>query len=115
MNTMTTRMEAALELADKCWEKAYGAEPQFVERYLELAEQLLATKPLVTGDEFREYCSKNGLFRPKTLHPNVWVSGVRALKLLGWTTPVRKVEPVKSHNHMPSVTQWRSEIFYGNK
>ena len=27
----TARMEHAMELADKCWEKAYKASPQFVE------------------------------------------------------------------------------------
>ena len=111
----STRMEAALILADKCWEKANRSNPEFVERYLELAEELLATKPLVTGDEFRAHCQTNKLRRPVGLHPNVWVSGVRALKSLGWITPVQKVEPVKAHNHMPSVMQWRSEIFYGNK
>lgn len=112
---MSTRMEMALNLADKCWEKANKTNPAFVERYLELAEELLSAKPLVTGDEFREYCANKLLFRPKELHPNVWVSGVRVLHSLGWTTPLQKVEPVKAHNHMPSVRQWRSEIFYGNK
>ena len=111
----TERMEEALALADKCWKKANAVAPEFVETYLELAEELLTLKPLVTGDEFREYCSKKGLRRPPTLHPNVWVSGVRALnKGFGWTEPVTKVEPVKSHNHMPSVTLWRSKL-YGNR
>ena len=109
---MTPRMEAALSLADKCWQKANTTNPEFVERYLELAEELLAQKPLVTGDEFREYCRDNRLFRPAGMHSNVWVSGVRALKNMGWISPVRKVEPVKAHNHMPSVTLWRSSIFY---
>ena len=112
--TMSIRMELALELADKCWSKANNTNPEFVERYLELAEELLSSKPLVTGDEFREYCARSGLRRPKGLHPNVWVSGVRALKSLGWIHPVKKVEPVKAHNHMPSVTQWRSSFFYAD-
>lgn len=108
------RMENALALADKCWEKAYKVAPEFVERYLELAEELLMKRQIVTGDEFREYCYRNGLHRPATLHPNVWVSGVRALgKSFGWIAPMCKVEPVKAHNHMPSVTMWRSMI-YGN-
>jgi hypothetical protein len=111
----TERMEKALALADKCWEKAYAVAPEFVETYLELAEELLTFKPLVTGDEFREYCSKKGLRRPPTLHPNVWVSGVRVLnKGFGWTEPVTKVEPVKAHNHMPSVTLWRSKLYGTN-
>lgn len=110
----TARMEHAMELADKCWEKAYKASPQFVERYLELAEQLLTSKPIITGDEFREYCRNNGLHRPAELHPNVWVSGVRTLKLIGWVARVGKVEPIKSHNHMPSVTLWKSTIYGGN-
>ena len=110
--TTSERMDNALALADKCWEKAYATAPEFVERYLELAEELLTKKQLVTGDEFREYCYKNGLHRPPALHPNVWVSGVRSLhKGFGWIAPVAKVEPVKAHNHMPSVTLWRSMIY----
>lgn len=108
----TQRMENALALADRCWEKAYNVAPEFVEAYLEHAEALLTSKSLVTGDEFREYCSKRGLRRPPTLHPNVWVSGVRMLnKGVGWIEPVMKVEPVKAHNHMPSVTLWRSKLY----
>lgn len=108
---MTPRMEAALELANKCWHKANSVHPEFVERYLGLAEQLLMRKPFVTGDEFRDHCRNNGLYLPLGLHSNVWVSGVLALRSMGWITPVRKVEPVKAHNHMPSVTLWRSEFF----
>lgn len=109
---MTPRMDNALSLADKCWGKAYVAAPDFVERYFELAEQLLTTKQVVTGDEFREYCRNNRLFLPANLHPNTWVSGVRALhKGLGWIAPTGKVEPVKMHNHMPTVTLWRSMIY----
>lgn len=109
---MLTRMERALVMADKCWEKANNTAPEFVERYLELAEELLATKPAVRGDEFRSYCMRHKLKRDHRLHPNVWVSGVRALHSLGWISPIRKVEPVELHNHMPSVTLWRSEVFY---
>lgn len=108
---MSARMENAIALAEHCWEKAYRAEPEFVERYLELSHDLLQTKPELTGDEFREHCAKNLLFRPKTLHHNVWVSGVRALESIGWITKVKKVEPVKMHNHMPTVTLWRSNVF----
>lgn len=106
------RMTEALALADKCWKKAYTAEPEFVEDYLACAESLLVAKPTVTGDEFREACRLRGIRRPAGLHPNVWVSGVRALsKGFGWIEPVGYVEPVKSHNHMPTVTLWRSRIF----
>jgi hypothetical protein len=108
---MSERMENAMELAEKCWEKAYKTAPDFVERYLELAEQLLVSKPEVLGDEFREYCSNNKLHRPATLHPNVWVSGVRALKSLGWVAHDGYETPTKSHNHMPSVTKWKSLIY----
>jgi hypothetical protein len=104
-------MEHALDLADKCWGKAMAVEPEFVERYLELAEELLTNKPVVLGDEFREYCRKNLVFRPANLHPNVWVSGVRALEQIGWILKMGKVEPTQSHNHMPSVTMWKSTIF----
>ena len=106
------RMERALILADKCWEKANNTAPEFVERYLELCEELLTTKPFVQGDEFREYCKLHKLYRDSKLHPNVWVSGVRALKALGWIQPIAKVLPTQAHNHMPSVTLWRSAVFY---
>ena len=110
----TARMEHALELADKCWEKANKVAPKFVERYLELAEELLASKPVVLGDEFREYCRNNGLHRPPELHPNVWVSGVRALKIIGWIQHKGYTLPTKSHNHMPSVSLWGSTIYGAN-
>ena len=110
---MDTRMESALALADKCWSKANRTSPEFVERYLELAEELLLSKPVVLGDEFREYCGKKLLFRPKELHPNVWVSGVRTLSTLGWIAHNGYTTPTKSHNHMPSVSVWKSMI-YGN-
>ena len=110
---MSERINNALARADKCWSKANKTNPEFVERYLELAEQLLTSKPLVLGDEFREYCANNKLFRPKELHPNVWVSGVRTLKTLGWVAHNGYTTPTKSHNHMPSVSVWRSMI-YGN-
>ena len=51
------------------------------------------------------------LFLPNKLHHNTWVSGVRALQEIGWIEPITKVEPVQSHNHMDSVTLWRSKIF----
>lgn len=108
---MSTRMENALALADKCWKKANKTNPEFVERYLELAEQLLASKPVVLGDEFRSYCNKNFLFRPSNLHPNVWVSGVKALRSIGWVAHNGYTTPTQSHNHMPSVSTWRSTIF----
>lgn len=107
----SARLEAAYVLARKCWEKAESKSPEFVERYLELAEQLLESKRVVTGDLFKSYCADNGLFLPGNLHPNTWVSGVRVLKNLGWITPIGKVEPVKNHNHMNDVMKWRSEIF----
>jgi hypothetical protein len=109
---MLTRMEKALVMADKCWGKANRVAPEFVERYLELAEELLATRPTVRGDEFRSYCNTHKLKRDSRLHPNTWVSGVRALHSLGWIHPIKKVEPAEAHNHMPSVTLWRSEVFY---
>ena len=112
---MSDRMDQALALADKCWGKAYKTSPEFVERYFELAEELLLSKPVVTGDQFREHCRNNRLFLPFKLHPNTWVSGVRALnKGLGWIEPAGKVEPVAMHNHMPSVTLWRSTIYGRN-
>jgi len=104
------RMKAAMVLADKCWEKAYAVEPEFVEQYLSFAEELLTSKSEVQGDDFRFYCKSRGLDRPESLHPNVWVSGVRALKIIGWIDRIGKVEPTQLHNHMPTVTLWRSTL-----
>jgi hypothetical protein len=108
---MTERMKQALILADKCWGKAYRASPEFVEQYLEIMQNLLLIRPVVMGDEFRAQCENQGLKLPSNLHHNTWVSGARAMQQMGWISPVSKVEPVHSHNHMPSVTLWRSNIF----
>jgi len=108
---MSQRMDDAMELADKCWAKAFAVAPDFVEKYLLAAEDLLLTKPVVLGDEFKEHCANRLVFRPAELHPNVWVSGVRVLKQLGWVNPMDKVVPTKAHNHMPVVTQWSSLIY----
>ena len=107
---ITERMRAAMVLADKCWEKAYSVSPEFVEQYLAFAEELLMSKREVQGDAFRSYCKDRGLVRPESLHPNVWVSGVRALKTIGWIDRIGKVEPTQLHNHMPTVTLWRSTL-----
>jgi hypothetical protein len=108
---MSDRMDNAMKLAEKCWSKAMTKEPSFAEQYIELAEQLLLSKPLVHGDEFRSYCAKNGLFRPHSLHPNVWVSGVNVLKTLGWVHHAGYATPTKAHNHMPRVSLWTSMIY----
>ncbi|NBW17494.1 MAG: hypothetical protein EBR82_56890 [Caulobacteraceae bacterium] len=105
------RMVEALELADKCWAKARSTCPEFVEQYLFVAEDLLHHKSLIRGDEFREACRKAHVFRPSELHHNVWVSGVRTLKLIGWISEMGKVEPEAMHNHMPTVTLWRSNLY----
>jgi hypothetical protein len=107
----STRMQDAIILADKCWHKANRAAPEFVIEYLNFAEGLLIARPIVMGDEFRSHCAKGGLFLPNKLHHNTWVSGVRALYTMGWIEPVGKVEPEQSHNHMPEVTLWRSQIY----
>ena len=108
---MTERMKQALMLADKCWVKAYRAAPIFVEQYLEIMQNFLLMRPVVMGDEFRAQCELQGLSLPSNLHHNTWVSGARAMQQIGWISPVSKVEPVQSHNHMPLVTLWRSNIF----
>lgn len=108
---MSERMKNAMALADKCWSKAKQAEPRFVEGYLLVAEQLLLSKPVVNGDEFRKACELQGLRRPANLHPNVWVSGPNALARIGWTTKLGKTIPKEMHNHMNLVTQWHSNIY----
>ena len=105
-----TRIEAALELADRCWRRALYKEPRFVAQYFESAEDLLAYRPVVMGDEFREHCRRRQIILPSGLHHNTWVSGVRALNLIGWIEPVTKVTPIQRHNHMDSVTLWKSTI-----
>lgn len=110
---MNDRIDNALDLARQCWGKASKKDPQFVENYLRCAEQLLSTKPIVLGDEFRDYCKNNSLFLPEILHHNTWVSGVKALQIIGWIDPITKVEPKKMHNHMDTVTMWRSNLYDG--
>lgn len=105
------RMQNAMELADKCWERAMSVSPAFVERYLTLCEQLLLSRPEVPGDEFRAYCRRNGLVKPAALHHNVWVGGPRILASLGWIEKKARVEPMQMHNHMHVVTLWRSLIY----
>jgi hypothetical protein len=105
------RMDNAYNLASKCWAKAYASHPAFVVEYFQLANNLLREKPLVRGEEFKDNCKQHGVRLPAKLHHNTWVSGVRALFLIGWIHPVKKVEPVKGHNHMSSVTLWRSNLY----
>lgn len=111
----TERMKYALQLANKCWGKAYREEPEFVERYLELAEEYLQGRILVTGDQFKDYCYQNLLHLPSSLHHNTWVSGVSAIEAIGWISPIGKTEPTKTHNHMNDVTVWKSMIYNGSK
>ena len=115
MSNHSERMEYAIQLADKCWGRAYRQEPAFVERYLELVEEYLEARPFVSGDQFREYCKQNLLNLPSNLHHNTWVSGVKAIQEIGWISPIAKVEPVQTHNHMNDVTLWKSMIFNGKK
>ena len=106
------RMTNALLLADKCWAKANRVAPEFVEEYLRIAEETLREVPTIRGEEFKKICTRNGLHRDPRLHPNVWVSGVRVLKNLGWISALQSVTPVDQHNHMPSVTLWRSNVYW---
>jgi len=103
-------MKNAIALADKCWEKAVAVAPDFVERYFEINEQYLMSRSIVNGDEFTKACRRKGLQAPKGVHSNVWVSGVRALTSVGWITKIDKVVPLEAHNHMPSVTRYRSNL-----
>lgn len=96
---MTDRMKRAMILAE------------FVEQYFEVMEAFLISRAVVMGDEFRAHCAQVGLVLPKLLHHNTWVSGVRAMHQIDWISPLYKLEPAQSHNHMPMVTLWRSNIF----
>ena len=44
-------------------------------------------------------------------HYNTWVSGINVLKRIGWIERVKKIEPVEMHNHMDSVTLWKSLLY----
>lgn len=112
MGNISDRMTNALLLADKCWERANKTAPEFVEEYLRIAEEKLRTVSTIRGEEFKKICAQNGLRRPPELHPNTWVSGVRVLKNLGWITAMYSVPPEDRHNHMPSVTLWRSNVYF---
>lgn len=111
-STDSDRMKNALALADKCWAKANNVAPEFVEEYLRIAEEALRKVPTIRGEEFKKICAQNGLARDSRLHPNVWVSGVRVLKNLGWISAMYSVVPIDPHNHMPSVTLWRSNVYW---
>jgi hypothetical protein len=111
----TERMEQAFDMAIRCWGRAYNKQPHFVERYLELAEEYLQCRVIVTGDQFKDYCNEHLLFLPTSLHHNTWVSGVKALETIGWVKAIGKTEPTKGHNHMNDVTLWRSMIYDGSK
>jgi hypothetical protein len=115
MSETTERMKQAFDMAIRCWGRAYQTEPHFVERYLELTEEYLQTRVIVTGDQFKDYCTDHGLFLPAKLHHNTWVSGVKALETIGWITAIGKTEPTKGHNHMNDVTLWRSMIYNGSR
>lgn len=104
-------MDLAFQQAQACWETAYKCAPDFVERYLELSEQLLLQKLFVRGDEIKAYCLSRGLRLPPALHHNTWVSGVNALDDLDWIIHFGYEEPTKLHNHMNSVSVWMSRIY----
>tara|TARA_R110000765_G_scaffold208631_2_gene313764 strand:- start:689 stop:2185 length:1497 start_codon:yes stop_codon:yes gene_type:complete len=108
---MSDRMANAMALADKCWGKALTVDPGFVRQYFEITERYLLTKPVVNGDEFTKACRLRGLRLSPDLHHNVWVSGVKVLATIGWITQIRKVIPQEAHNHMPVVTQYRSNLY----
>ena len=108
---MSARMDFAYERGNDLWRGAIVKEPYFVEDYLDFSEDLLLSKQEVRGDEFKEYCEQRGLSRPATLNHNVWVTGPRILVKLGWMEAMGRVEPELWHNHMRSVTLWRSLIF----
>lgn len=112
---MSARMEHAMSLADACWGKAYRTAPKFVETYFDLMETYLLRNQYIRGDEPRKVAAVNKLRRPKSLHHNTWPSGVRALMLLGWIEKVEDVTPQEAHNHMPTVSRWRSMIYGGRK
>lgn len=95
-------------LLDTTW----TAHPEFIEQYLTLSRQLLLSKAFVQGDEFCAYCRAHGLELPPGVSHNVWVGLPRVLwKKYAWIEPRGKVEPQQMHNHMPTVTLWRSLIF----
>ena len=108
---MTARMEHAMMLANQCWEKMSMKHPEFVESYLEIAHDLLEGQYTVQGCDFRYACYRAGLYLPQGVHHNTWVSGVNALKALGWITQIGETEPAKAHNHMRTVGLYRSELY----
>lgn len=107
---MTTRMEHAILLANDCWEKMSVKHPEFVEAYLEIAHDLLESQYTVQGCDFRYACYRAGLALPPGVHHNTWVSGVNALKNLGWISRIGDSEPTKPHNHMRTVTDRKSVV-----
>ena len=106
---MSERMSNAMALADKCWVKAMETDPVFVQQYLETSERLLKIRAVVNGDIFCKTCRLKNITEPS--QSNAWVSGPRVLEKLGWITKIGKVVPQEAHNHMPVVTQYRSNLY----
>ena len=106
-----SRLDEAFDLASKCWNKACTTEPEFVRAYLEHSEKLLTAHEEITGDMCKDYCVYSGVAKPKSLHHNSWVSGVRALWLIGWIDPIGQDIPRNRHNHMNTVTRWKSNLY----
>jgi hypothetical protein len=105
------RMAHAFHLADKCWGRACRKEPEFVRRYLAIAEQYLTITEFVTGDQFSKVCRAQGLDTPPSLDRNVWASGVNALVVIGWITKKGVTVPTGLHNHMNTVTEYKSNLY----
>ena len=108
---MSERMDRAMASGAGLWTKSVVLYPDFVASYLGFSEELLLSKAVVRGDEFRAYCGKRGLKLPEGLNHNVWVSGPKALEKLGWIEKIGIAEPTKMHNHMQTVTLWRSLLY----
>jgi len=108
---MSERMDNAMLLGERCWARAMEASPAFVAQYLAVSEALLLSQPDVTGDLFKRACDLSQIRLPDGLHHNVWVSGPKSLKSIGWIEEIDTVIPTSPHNHMRSVTRWRSLLY----
>lgn len=94
---------ASIDNAETLW-KTY---------YLLLAKILLKKQLYVSGDDIKAFCTARGLWKPDT--HNRWVGMPTVLETNGWLTPLVKVKPHRTHNHMPEVTFYRSNLFDENE
>lgn len=98
-DVIKSAIAAGADNADPLWKYYYG----------ELASILLTEQQYVSGDDLKYFCRMRGLWEPDT--HNRWGSMLAVLTSKGWIEPLNVIKPHRNHNHMNSVTFYRSTLF----